>query len=201
MDEPPKLEEPLDESDTRVKRLKEQDGALNRDDYNLEERFYRYGVRPEWLVVHRVINHRLSRDGRATYLVKWRELGYDQATWEDEHEDIPGLKQAIEYYLDLRAANCCDGSTSRKGKKGEKSRLIYFFFSFPIVIVSVRINHVSCVQVKAKNQRLASLSTTRREHPNGILHRLINPRRILRKSMNDSQSTWIKLECSCILIN
>jgi len=105
MDEPPKLEEPLDESDSRVKRLKEQDGATNRDEYNLEERFYRYGVRPEWLVVHRVINHRLQRDGRATYLVKWRELGYDQATWEDEHEDIPGLKQAIEYYLDLRAAN------------------------------------------------------------------------------------------------
>lgn len=128
MDEPPKLEEPLDESDSRVKRLKEQDGATNRDEYNLEERFYRYGVRPEWLVVHRVINHRLSRDGRATYLVKWRELGYDQATWEDEHEDIPGLKQAIEYYLDLRAANCCDGSSSRKGKKGEKSRLICFSF-------------------------------------------------------------------------
>ncbi|XP_048269214.1 chromodomain-helicase-DNA-binding protein Mi-2 homolog isoform X4 [Bombus terrestris] len=122
MDEPPKLEEPLDESDSRVKRLKEQDVATNRDEYNLEERFYRYGVRPEWLVVHRVINHRLSRDGRATYLVKWRELGYDQATWEDEHEDIPGLKQAIEYYLDLRAANCCDGSSSRKGKKGEKSK-------------------------------------------------------------------------------
>ncbi|XP_011698832.1 PREDICTED: chromodomain-helicase-DNA-binding protein Mi-2 homolog [Wasmannia auropunctata] len=119
MDEPPKLEEPLDESDTRVKRLKEQDGATNRDDYNLEERFYRYGVRPEWMVVHRVINHRLQRDGRATYLVKWRELGYDQATWEDEHADIPGLKQAIEYYLDLRAANCCDGSSSRKGKKGK----------------------------------------------------------------------------------
>ncbi|EGI69818.1 Chromodomain-helicase-DNA-binding protein Mi-2-like protein [Acromyrmex echinatior] len=119
MDEPPKLEEPLDESDSRVKRLKEQDGATNRDEYNLEERFYRYGVRPEWLGVHRGINHRLQRDGRATYLVKWRELGYDQATWENEHEDIPGLKQAIEYYLDLRAANCCDVSSSRKGKKGK----------------------------------------------------------------------------------
>lgn len=124
MDEPPKLEEPLDESDSRVKRLKEQDGATNRDEYNLEERFYRYGVRPEWLVVHRVINHRLQRDGRATYLVKWRELGYDQATWEDEHEDIPGLKQAIEYYLDLRAANCCDVNTSRKGKKGKERNII-----------------------------------------------------------------------------
>ncbi|XP_044007966.1 chromodomain-helicase-DNA-binding protein Mi-2 homolog isoform X3 [Aphidius gifuensis] len=119
MDEPPKLEEPLDESDSRVKRLRDHDGGHNRDEYNLEERFYRYGVRPEWLVVHRVINHRLQRDGRATYLVKWRELGYDLATWEDEHEDIPGLKQAIDYYSDLRAANSLEGTTSRKGKKGK----------------------------------------------------------------------------------
>ncbi|XP_011300303.1 chromodomain-helicase-DNA-binding protein Mi-2 homolog [Fopius arisanus] len=119
MDEPPKLEEPLDESDNRVKRLRDADGATNRDEIALEERFYRYGVRPEWLVVHRVINHRYQRDGRASYLVKWRELGYDQATWEDEHEDIPGLKQAIDYYQDLRAANSLEGTSSRKGKKGK----------------------------------------------------------------------------------
>lgn len=119
MDEPPKLEEPLDESDTRVKRLQQQAGAASRDEYNLEERFYRYGVRPEWLVVHRVINHRVQRDGRATYLVKWRDLGYDQATWEEENADIPGLKQAVDYYLDLRSAYSSDGSSSRKGKKGE----------------------------------------------------------------------------------
>lgn len=140
MDEPPKLEEPLDESDSRVKRLKEQDGASNRDEYNLEERFYRYGVRPEWLVVHRVINHRLQRDGRATYLVKWRELGYDQATWEDEHEDIPGLKQAIEYYLDLRAANCCDVSSSRKGKKGERDYSIQFCYFCKVPYASYKRN-------------------------------------------------------------
>lgn len=121
MDEPPKFEEPLDEADNRCKRIKEQDkeNTISRDEADLEERFYRYGIRPEWLVVHRVINHRLQRDGRALYLVKWRDLGYDQATWEDENEEIPGLKQAIEYYLDLRAANCADGPPSRKGKKGK----------------------------------------------------------------------------------
>lgn len=119
MDEPPKLEEPLDEGDTRVKRLREHDkDHANKAEYNLEERFYKYGVRPEWLVVHRVINHRVTREGRASYLVKWRDLGYDQSTWENENGDVPGLKQAIEYYLDLRAANCMDGSSSRKGKKG-----------------------------------------------------------------------------------
>ncbi|KAJ8683101.1 hypothetical protein QAD02_018893 [Eretmocerus hayati] len=123
MDEPPKLEEPLDESDSRVKRLKDQDKnhEQTRDEHNLEERFYRYGIRPEWLVVHRVINHRLQRDGRAMYLVKWRELGYDMATWEDENSDIPGLKQAIEYYSDLRSANSVDTPT-RKGKKGKNKK-------------------------------------------------------------------------------
>lgn len=60
--------------------------------------FIRYGVKPEWLVVHRVINHRTSRDGTTYFLVKWRDLSYDQATWESEHEDIAGLKQAMDYY-------------------------------------------------------------------------------------------------------
>lgn len=59
----------------------------------------RYGIKQEWLIVHRIINHRTMRDGRTLYLVKWRELPYDQATWEEESDDIPGLKVAIEYYM------------------------------------------------------------------------------------------------------
>lgn len=39
------------------------------------------------------------RDGRTLYLVKWRDLSYDQATWEEEDDEITGLKSAIEYYL------------------------------------------------------------------------------------------------------
>lgn len=38
------------------------------------------------------------RDGSILYLVKWRDLTYDQATWEEEDESVPGLKAAIEYY-------------------------------------------------------------------------------------------------------
>ncbi|XP_044598815.1 chromodomain-helicase-DNA-binding protein Mi-2 homolog isoform X3 [Cotesia glomerata] len=118
MDEPPKLEEPLDEHDSRAIRNK-RDCTDNKEHYNMEDRFFKYGIRPEWMIIHRIINHRTARDGRATYLVKWRDLGYDQATWEDENADIPGFKQAIDYYSDLRAANCADGHTSRKGKKGK----------------------------------------------------------------------------------
>ncbi|KAK7794704.1 hypothetical protein R5R35_008025 [Gryllus longicercus] len=115
MDEPPKLEEPLDDLDHRMKRIKE----ANADDMALEEKFYRYGIKPEWMIVHRVINHRVMRDGRTLYLVKWRDLSYDQATWEDENTEILGLKQSIEYYMDLRASCNAEGMTSKKGKKGK----------------------------------------------------------------------------------
>ncbi|XP_076265787.1 chromodomain-helicase-DNA-binding protein Mi-2 homolog isoform X2 [Rhynchophorus ferrugineus] len=122
MEEPPKLEEPMDEADARCNRLIKM-GGKNKDE-ELEEKYYKYGVKPEWLVVHRVINHRTMRDGRTLYLVKWRELSYDQATWEDEGEDISGLRQAIEYYQDLRSA-CLSGSsvkTSKKNKGKSKSK-------------------------------------------------------------------------------
>ena len=42
-----------------------------------------HGVRPEWRVVDRVIACR--RAGRAReYLCKWKELGYEESTWEAE---------------------------------------------------------------------------------------------------------------------
>lgn len=124
MEEPPRYEEQLDEQDSRFKRLKRHRGAhgdIEDDSKNLEEKFYRYGIKPEWLVVHRVINHRSMRDGRTLYLVKWRELPYDQSTWEDETDDIPGLKTAIEYYLDLRA-NTMEPGSAKKGKKKGRRR-------------------------------------------------------------------------------
>lgn len=127
MEEPPKLEEALDEDDSRYKRIKKHRGRGTDDNTDierqLEERFYRYGIKPEWLIVHRVINHRTMRDGRTLYLVKWRELAYDQVTWEEENDDITGLRNAIEYYLDLRQAATADASSVRKkGKKGRKSK-------------------------------------------------------------------------------
>lgn len=128
MEEPPKLEEALDEEDNRYKRLKKHRGKIEDDpddlfsEVKLEEKFYRYGVKPEWLIVHRVINHRTMRDGRTLFLVKWRELPYDQVTWEEDSDDIPGLRSCIEYYMDLRAAATADASLRKKGKKGRKSK-------------------------------------------------------------------------------
>ncbi|ALC44637.1 Mi-2, partial [Drosophila busckii] len=130
MEEPPKFEESLDEADTRFKRIqrhKDKVGMKHTDDDDeaLEERFYKNGVKPEWLIVQRVINHRTARDGSTMYLVKWRELPYDKSTWEEEGDDIPGLRQAIDYYQDLRAVCTSEttrGSSSKKNKKGRKNK-------------------------------------------------------------------------------
>ncbi|KAK9502140.1 hypothetical protein O3M35_012729 [Rhynocoris fuscipes] len=119
MEEPPKLEEPLDEADNRMKRIRE----ANINDQELEEKYYRFGIKPEWLIVQRIINHRTTRDGSNIYLVKWRDLSYDQATWEDENEDIPGLRRAIDYYHEMRAYYTSEGGGKKsKGKKGKKSK-------------------------------------------------------------------------------
>ncbi|XKL65519.1 hypothetical protein PGB90_008939 [Kerria lacca] len=114
MDEPPMLEESIEDVDKCIKQIKDNKG----DEIQLEEKYYKYGVKPEWLIIHRIINHRSLRDGRTQYLVKWRDLPYDQATWEDENNDIPGLKRAIEYYWDLRASL----DPSRKYKKGKNKK-------------------------------------------------------------------------------
>jgi chromodomain-helicase-DNA-binding protein 4 len=93
MEEPPKLDE--DEQISR-RRKHAKDGKVDVDP--LEERFYKNGIRPEWLQIHRIINHQTLRDGRIQYLIKWRELAYDKVSWEEEDKDIPNFKEAIEKY-------------------------------------------------------------------------------------------------------
>ncbi|KAK6104410.1 CHD C-terminal 2 domain family protein [Brugia pahangi] len=68
------------------------------DPHNLEERFYRYGIKPEWMQVQRIINHVQYGKTQFDYLVKWRELVYEQATWERDDFDIMGYDDAIIKY-------------------------------------------------------------------------------------------------------
>jgi len=93
MEEPPKLDE--DEQISR-RRKHAKEGRTEVD--QMEERFYKNGVRPEWLQVHRILNHQQLRDGSIQYMVKWRELGYDKFSWDEEDPDIPNFKEAIERY-------------------------------------------------------------------------------------------------------
>jgi len=106
MDEPP----PLEDGSCYKDKMKEEDPD------NLEDRFYRYGVRPDWLNIHRVINHMVTNKG-TYYLCKWRELGYDQATWEKEDAEIVDLQKFIEEYKNLRLIMYGNGDDSPAPKK------------------------------------------------------------------------------------
>jgi SNF2 family DNA or RNA helicase len=78
----------------------------------------RAGVRPSSLLIQRVINKR-SKKGKTQYLVKWKELPYEQSTWEDLANEtyLKGWKEAIYDYNQLRQR-----MDPRKLKKAEKRR-------------------------------------------------------------------------------
>lgn len=50
MEEPPKYEEPLDENDGRAKRIQRHKHHHEVDKNSLEEKYYKYGIKPEWLL-------------------------------------------------------------------------------------------------------------------------------------------------------
>ncbi|XP_077444255.1 chromodomain-helicase-DNA-binding protein 3 isoform X3 [Stigmatopora argus] len=82
MDEPPALDYGSGGEDRSAAGKSETRRAM-------EDKYYKYGIKPEWMTIHRIINH--SGDKKATYhyLVKWRDLTYDQCTWEGDHMDLP----------------------------------------------------------------------------------------------------------------
>lgn len=56
MDEPPSLDYGSggeEDGKSEKRRAKDPEYAA------LEEKFYRYGIKPEWMMIHRIINHRL----------------------------------------------------------------------------------------------------------------------------------------------
>lgn len=148
-DEPPTFEDVIELSNSRRNRRQEVAEAREQDeevtaatgkkradhrrseaksgDIDLEERYYKYGIRPEWLQVHRIINHKKTRRGMM-YLVKWRELPYDQCSWEYVDSDdvqIDELPSAIESYHARRQAveeQYADMDRDRKANKSGSGR-------------------------------------------------------------------------------
>lgn len=57
-----------------------------------------------------ILSDSRQKDGSTWYLCKWRDLPYDQATWESEDADIADMKQHIENYENLRFVT--DGFTT-----------------------------------------------------------------------------------------
>ena len=99
MDEPHLFDED-GEDETLSRKIKHH--KKYEDPLKLHERFYRYGIRPDWLQIHHVISKRTMRDGTLQYFIKWRELPYVDCSWEDEDMDIPDFAILKQNYEDLR---------------------------------------------------------------------------------------------------
>ncbi|XP_043359580.1 chromodomain-helicase-DNA-binding protein 3 isoform X17 [Dermochelys coriacea] len=117
MDEPPPLDYGSGEDDGKSEKRKSKDPLYAQ----MEERFYRYGIKPEWMAIHRIINHSIDKKGNYHYLVKWRDLPYDQSTWEEDEMAIPDFdfhKHAYWRHRELIMGE--DPAQPRKYKKKKK---------------------------------------------------------------------------------
>uniref|UniRef100_A0A669EQZ9 Chromodomain helicase DNA binding protein 4a n=1 Tax=Oreochromis niloticus TaxID=8128 RepID=A0A669EQZ9_ORENI len=110
MEEPPPIDFGEGEEDKCVKR-KSKDPMYT----HLEEKYLRFGIKMEWLMIHRILNHSVDRKNNVHYLIKWRELPYDQATWEAEDMDIPEYDTYKQQYWNHRELMM--GEEGRPGKK------------------------------------------------------------------------------------
>ncbi|XP_056884416.1 chromodomain-helicase-DNA-binding protein 3 isoform X6 [Takifugu flavidus] len=89
MDEPPSLDYGSGGEDENTVLKSEKRRAKDPQYAILEDKYYRYGIKPEWMMIHRIINHSVDKKGIYHYLVKWKDLTYDQCTWERDDMDIP----------------------------------------------------------------------------------------------------------------
>uniref|UniRef100_A0A8C4I4S5 Chromodomain helicase DNA binding protein 3 n=1 Tax=Dicentrarchus labrax TaxID=13489 RepID=A0A8C4I4S5_DICLA len=89
MDEPPSLDYGSGGEDENGVGKSEKRRAKDPQYAIMEDKYYRYGIKPEWMMIHRIINHSVDKKGTYHYLVKWRDLTYDQCTWERDDMEIP----------------------------------------------------------------------------------------------------------------
>ncbi|KAF1745143.1 hypothetical protein MXB_3714, partial [Myxobolus squamalis] len=74
----------LDDGDTLPDRSDPIIDLENISETDLYKTFYIYGIKPEWLQIHRIISVQKTVDG-VNYLVKWRDLPHLNSTWESRH--------------------------------------------------------------------------------------------------------------------
>ncbi|CAG2109145.1 unnamed protein product, partial [Medioppia subpectinata] len=95
------------------------------NDANLVEQYLRYGIRPDWLQIHRVLSHRKQR-GKINYTIKWRELSYEEVTVEYEPDhcpfDIPDYAKKVQDYWDLRELVEEEGKAEKRSREKEDKR-------------------------------------------------------------------------------
>nr|UAT11603.1 chromodomain helicase DNA binding protein 5 [Latimeria menadoensis] len=98
MDDPPPFDYGSGDEEGKSEKRKSKDPMYA----EMEEKFYRYGIKPEWMMIHRILNHSFDKKGDVHYLIKWKDLSYDQCTWENEDIDIPEFEHFIQCYWNHR---------------------------------------------------------------------------------------------------
>ena len=97
------------------------DDQYNQKYFNkkFEKQYYENGVKPQWLCIHRIVNYQKTDDGE-WYMVKWRDLEYDQASWELDGgpiaKQIDDWNKNKEIYWSFRN-QVYDGEEDVNGKK------------------------------------------------------------------------------------
>ncbi|XP_075762427.1 chromodomain-helicase-DNA-binding protein 5 isoform X1 [Pelodiscus sinensis] len=128
MDEPPAFDYGSGDEESKSEKRKNKDPQYAK----MEEKFYRYGIKPEWMMIHRILNHSdvlfhimpssFDKKGDVHYLIKWKDLPYDQCTWEIDDIDIPyyeNLKQVYWNHRELMLGEDLQ-APKRLNKKGRK---------------------------------------------------------------------------------
>uniref|UniRef100_A0A3Q3BH47 Chromodomain helicase DNA binding protein 5 n=1 Tax=Kryptolebias marmoratus TaxID=37003 RepID=A0A3Q3BH47_KRYMA len=121
MDEPPPFDYGSGEEELNNEKRKSKDPQYA----VMEERFYRYGIKPEWMVIHRIVNHSFDKDGDVHYLIKWRDLPYDQCTWEADDFDVPEYDIYKAFYWDHREQILGEDHRPLVVRKGKKLKEDY----------------------------------------------------------------------------
>ncbi|TRY56457.1 hypothetical protein DNTS_008703 [Danionella cerebrum] len=117
MEEPPNLEMGAEGDEDKSCKRKNKDPFYAR----MEDQYGRFGVKMEWLLIHRILNHSVDKKNNVHYLVKWKDLPYDQSTWESEDMDIPDFETYKQHYWNHRELML--GEEGRPGKKTKKVKV------------------------------------------------------------------------------
>ncbi|KAJ8392906.1 hypothetical protein AAFF_G00071100 [Aldrovandia affinis] len=114
MDEPPTVDFGSDLDHEKSSKRKKKDPLYAQ----MDEKFYRFGIKMEWMMIHRILNHSVDKKNNVHYLIKWRDLPYDQASWESEDMDVQEYDIYKQHYWNHRELMMGEeGKPSKKLKK------------------------------------------------------------------------------------
>ncbi|MCI4395573.1 hypothetical protein PGIGA_G00182170 [Pangasianodon gigas] len=121
MDEPPPIDFGGEGDEDKSEKRKNKDPIYAQ----MEEKYYRFGIKMEWMMIHRILNHSVDKKNNCHYLIKWRDLQYDQATWESEDMEIPEYDSyKLQYWNHRELMMGDEGKPSKRMKiKGKMKRL------------------------------------------------------------------------------